>query len=238
MVMVTLDHTVLVDINGKVDGEHWRRDQCGLHLQKNPERTSPPTEYELQQRKFFETVCHKWSHQGFQGTYQDRKSWSVYAEKHPRKNKKGETKIMTPFTAFLSVNIQRLIENQPILWHAPGVEDSPPPPRLEPPSISYENYGWFKCHVWLTFPQAMKILSSTTPPLKDFRLDWSIYPYPYTSYETHRPVAIGWLSNRVLELDFKTYYVPGHSTLKYSRGSRSFLTRKDNRAYGSFCVGS
>jgi len=234
MVMIALDHTVLVDINGKTGGGYYKRDYCGLHWQKNPERIIPPTAYELQQRKFFEYVSHKWSYEAFQGSRKDRYSWTLYAAQHPKQNKKGETKFMSPFTAFMSVNIQRLIENRLILWHAPGIADPPPPPRLAIPTFDYENYGLFRCHIQLIFPRRMKTTIFDTPPLIDFTLHTSLYSGLYTDWEIHRAVAKRWLHSQKLELDFKNWFLPGNSSVRYHRGHWGFKTLEDDRSYGSF----
>lgn len=235
MVMIALDHAILTDINGKFGGGHYKYDKCGLHFQTNPPRRKAPTEYELEQRKFFRSAQRHWSQESFEGTYNDRYSWTYYGRQHPKQNKKGETKALSGFNAFLSVNIPRLIEGQPVLYHAPGITDPPPPPRLKNPTIEIYNTPPWGCYILIVFPQPMETGLVYTPPLADFTLTSVLLDLISSKIGEFKPVSKTWVNAWSLHLDFNIQISPSLWHFGYKRGNRAFETAAaPARNYGSF----
>lgn len=237
MVMIALNHTVLTDINGKLGGGHYKYDKCGLHFQTNPRRRRAATEYELVERKFFQIISHHWGTYNFKGTKEDRASWNEYGKQHPKKNKKGETVKLSGYLAFKSVNIPRLIENQPILYHAPGITTPPPPPRLGIEAVLYHNVSLVESEVYIFFPQEMKTGLVDTPPLADFEMHLSMFDDKDFPLWRWTPISKEWISNHCLKLTFNTrIWQSGYIVIRYRRGNRPFKTLAADRAYGSFKI--
>lgn len=111
MVMVKLAGAI-ADIQGKVGGDVWRLDQCGVHIQKQPRVIfGPPSPKQLAQRRAWRKCANFWM------TYitsaaQDL--WWIWSYAHPFVNKKGEETFMPPYQSFMSVNVKRVIAGMPI----------------------------------------------------------------------------------------------------------------------------
>lgn len=114
MVMIKLGPP-LIDINGKYNGEIYRRDQCGIHWQRPPRREDrEPSEKQKLRRKAFRRLIIIWFNEL---TLEMILDWTRWSETHPKKNKKGETIFWTGFNWFVHFNINRILEDfPPILW--------------------------------------------------------------------------------------------------------------------------
>lgn len=104
MVMVRLS-TPLSNIAGAVKGSNWREDKCGKHLQQNPRTLPKPIQQGSQVDWFSKAIYFFQRHQSEYS--QATNNWWLWSVKHPTTNKKGETRYLNPFTAFLSYNMLR-----------------------------------------------------------------------------------------------------------------------------------
>lgn len=233
--MLSLDHSVISDINGKQGSGYYRNDRCGAHWQENPRKHHTASEAELLQRQFFSITSSLWSPESFGGTKKDRESWTTFGNQIRVPNKKGELIKLSGYLAFKAVNIPRLIENQPIVWSAPIESTPPPPPRLIEPTAGYDNFGFNQCEVWLRFPQDMKTTGDKTPPLQDFSLHLSLFNDRDICLKKWAPYSIEWTATDILVLRFHTSINDyKHHFLKYTRGNMHFELEENVRAYGSF----
>src|SRR3972149_4572499 len=103
MTMIALDHSVLVDINGKLGGTNYRKDKCGLHWQTKPPKRKRKSKYEDEQRKFFARATYYWGEFRQESTKKARDSWALYGAEHLITNKKGQQKKMSAYQAFMSI---------------------------------------------------------------------------------------------------------------------------------------
>lgn len=109
----------IVEINGKSGGDIWRTDTCGQHVQSYPRLVNhEPSDSQRKRRRAFQACRRVWS-KWFSDVFV--KMWNQYAERHPAKNKKGETFIMTGGQIFMKINITRYYNDTPLLqWPPPG----------------------------------------------------------------------------------------------------------------------
>ena len=243
MVQVVLDHTVISDINGKFGGGYFKRAGCGLHYQQNPRKRGKGTEYQQFQNSAFARACQKWGISQWGGTEIDRYSWVEYCNFHPIKNKKGETCRMSEYSAFLSVNVPRIIENQPIIWHAPGTSDAPPPPRKAKPQPTLIIVSDTEIRVNLWFDNPMN--TSITPNLADFQAQtWMTgtgtfgdLHFPGTTILSVQAEATAyaaeWFEDDLLILRFKITTKDYYINFFYVRGN-TYFENVNTWRYGSF----
>lgn len=109
---------MLTDLNGKLGGVSARGDVCGIHIQKQPRVIrGQPSEEQLTQRDSWKAVCSYWKRYM---TGEGEQIWWVWCANHPIVNKKGEELFLTPFQAFLHVNVPRHNDGLPILIIPPN----------------------------------------------------------------------------------------------------------------------
>jgi len=116
MVMLKLASPI-TDINGKLGGVYFRSDQCGPHIQALPRKVERDHGNETSSQKRFRRALSAWIRHKW--TQADLDQWWLWSADHPVKNKKGEIRYLTPFLAFLSVNIKRLHAGAPIGYLPP-----------------------------------------------------------------------------------------------------------------------
>ena len=235
MVQIVLDHTVISDINGKLGGGYFKRAGCGMHYQQNPRKRGKGSIYQVTQNSFFRTVKNAWTNENFQGGKPERDSWYRYARDHPVKNKKGETKILTPQTMFYKFNIVRVIEGQPILYMAPQADVTEPPPRLVWPTTTGTRNIAGEAVVVLRFPQEMKKASGSV--MRDVRLHRIIVNLwdPFPNDQQQSPYYLEWISDTEVAIYFTMDNNKPRWYLEYRREQSAFNTA-ENRSYGSFRV--
>jgi len=126
MVMVKLGGTI-TDIQGKVGGAVWRSDVCGSHLQKEPRPPgggpSPAQKARRRAFQFLLTITKRCF------TVEVAAYWQDYADKHPRKNKKGKVRDLTWFQVFISYNINKVVAGEDPDLLPPGYELIEPVPE-------------------------------------------------------------------------------------------------------------
>lgn len=116
MAMVKTDGTI-TELEGKEGGQIWRYDQCKQHLQAYPriiDKEGSPQQW-MRRRAFIRLMSYIPRH----ATVEFVHRWSLYAYHHPKITKKGKVTILTWHCAFLSYNINRVIEGQPITEFPP-----------------------------------------------------------------------------------------------------------------------
>jgi len=234
--MLALDHSVIVDINGKLGGVNYRKDKCGLHMQQNPPKRKRKSKYEDAQRKSFREVVNYWGQRRQKISVEDEKSWSTYANKHYIQNKKGETKKMSAYQAFVSVNLPRRIENLPIISNPDQIGIDTDGQRLTAP---YATSNWpnpTTLEVTLHFPQQMNADLYYTPPLEDFDIMQLTSFGIGKAYDQWKPYAYYWYDDSQLVLVFKVAITNNPTTIKYTKSSAKLLTYEENRSYGSFTI--
>lgn len=108
--------TPISNITGKQGGIIHREDQCGPHIQAFPRLIEhEPTAAQKKRRKAFRTlITHLRKFSPFQAA-----DWQAYANAHPKKNKKGETKTLSWWSAFVGYNINRVIADERIAYWPP-----------------------------------------------------------------------------------------------------------------------
>lgn len=102
------------DINGKFGGVRYRRDNCGLHMEKIPDKRPPEWWKPMPQNKAFGKCTTAYSNHKWLPIELDL--WWMWCAAHPRKNKKGDTYYLHPFLAFMTVNIKRLRDGKEIIF--------------------------------------------------------------------------------------------------------------------------
>ncbi|GAH98835.1 unnamed protein product [marine sediment metagenome] len=108
------------EIEGKFGGTIFRHDQCGEHAQAPPRGgipppRGPPTDRQKAFRFLLNIVRRCF-------TEEIAAYWQDYANKHPRKNKKGETITLTWFQMFISYNINKVVAGEDPDLLPPGYE--------------------------------------------------------------------------------------------------------------------
>lgn len=109
MVMIKLDGFI-EDINGKVGGVKYRRDNCGYHMEEIKQFYKSPTNKQRAQRSRFRAATAFWK--SIVLTASERSLWWGWCLMHPRVNEKGESFFLHPQLAFLSVNVLLLGESK------------------------------------------------------------------------------------------------------------------------------
>jgi hypothetical protein len=99
------------DTEGKVGGDVYRHDQCLNHIQKMPREVEHG---ETPQQKAFSRCINAWKSHVWNTEELNR--WWLWSSKHPQKGRKGDISYLTPFMAFMKVNVKRVLHNMPIIW--------------------------------------------------------------------------------------------------------------------------
>lgn len=117
MAMVVLA-SPFVAIEGRIGSEIWRYDVCGQHVQSAPRFIHhEATVKQIIRRKAFRllrTYIKIHATPYFAGVWQD------YANKHPRRGRKGKTYFLAWWAMFISFNINRVIAGKKIKEFPPG----------------------------------------------------------------------------------------------------------------------
>lgn len=222
MVMVALDHSIISDINGKQGGINWRRDHCGLHAQVNPGPKKPPTDRQSTFRYFFVKAQRSWIYMFYYGAPGDYESWIAWAKSHPVKNKKGQTVHLSAYTAFLSVNIQRLTDGLSISLQAP--DTPPPPPLVNKPAMNVHSYIPLRIEIDLTFDKNMLTDPAHTPALTDFNILTGGFIKRKFDWGFEFPTKLEWINDRTLRLTGVGAWPMLHSGINYWYGKRRLTT--------------
>lgn len=115
MTMVKLGDGI-TEINGKQAGNVWRRDNCGQHVQKTPRRVETKTNAQWNQRAAWIKCCNYWLNNA---TAEIEDMWWLWSYNHPITNKKGETRFLTPFNAYMKYNLPRVRNGSEIKLYPP-----------------------------------------------------------------------------------------------------------------------
>lgn len=98
-----------ITISGTVGGTVFSNKPDGNHIATRPRRHgTPPSLAQLARRAAFTSASHAWRHLLNNA---QRLAWTLYAERHPRAGRTGNTYTMTGRHAFLHMNIIRLYNN-------------------------------------------------------------------------------------------------------------------------------
>lgn len=117
MVMIKTGNPI-VEIEGQIKGDVYRKDNCGQHIQAAPRKIKHvPSWLQKRRQRAFRVMLSRYLHII---THRQRVLWQQWTFSHPRKSKKGKVYFMPPHMAYLSVNINRYIEDLPLY-------DDPPP---------------------------------------------------------------------------------------------------------------
>jgi hypothetical protein len=110
---MTMIKTDGIEIEGKFGGVIFRTDQCGQHMQSEPRDVyEGPTYKQLIRQNAFRTCI---NYIRIHSTPDWVFAWQIYADNHPRKNKKGNVYSVPWWQQFVSTNINRIVNNEPIL---------------------------------------------------------------------------------------------------------------------------
>jgi len=117
MAMVVVSNRI-IDINGKVGGNIYRSDKCGIHVQTTPRtiRRDPTNNQKIRRNAWRALVTNYIKKLTQDQVY----AWQDYANRHPRKNRKGETYTLTWWQQFIATNINVYISGGPIDLWPPG----------------------------------------------------------------------------------------------------------------------
>ncbi|MBA7692532.1 hypothetical protein ES703_101099 [subsurface metagenome] len=104
------------NITGKSGGIIHREDQCGPHIQAYPRLVDKEAsvKQKTRQKAFQKLLRHL---RKFTPAQAD--AWQWYANGHPKKNKKGETKTLTWWQGFIGYNINRCVAGEPVVYWPP-----------------------------------------------------------------------------------------------------------------------
>lgn len=103
----------IVEINGKVGGEIYRRDRCGNHKQVGPYKKQRANEAQEAIRRAFMRCSAYW---GFAvDTPGAQLSWWLYSQSHLKTNKKGETYYLPARQCFIAFNMPRVLNGLEIM---------------------------------------------------------------------------------------------------------------------------
>ena len=117
MAMVVLQNP-LTEIDGELGGNIFRWDQCRQHAQAPQRRINRDDDGRMDQNRAFRRCLTAWLSHPW--TRDELDLWYLYCRDHPIQNKKGETTYMHPMLAFLSVNIKRILNGDPIIFTPPN----------------------------------------------------------------------------------------------------------------------
>jgi len=107
----------ITEIEGKVGGTIWRKDQCGQHAQAYPRLIKKRTYSQDQIRKGFADLHNCWS-KVMKDRHKSR--WWDYSITHPTKNKKGERVTLAGWPMFFKYNQPFWLKGIPPQWLPPG----------------------------------------------------------------------------------------------------------------------
>ncbi len=116
MAMVKLSAGI-TEIEGKSGGDVWRKDQCGQHVQAAPRHVDKYASYRQKKRRRAYLKCMNYIRE--HATVEFAARWQIYANQHPRKNKKGESYTLAWWQQFMSINIKRVYNDLEILQYPP-----------------------------------------------------------------------------------------------------------------------
>jgi len=95
----------IVEINGQVGGDIYRRDIRGQHVQSTPRLLRKESPKQKKRRRAFRKTLNFCSHNPvFIESYE---AWWIWCADHPFKNKKGETRYYHPWLACVRINTIR-----------------------------------------------------------------------------------------------------------------------------------
>ena len=106
----------VVEINGKMGGDIWRFDWCRQHVQAAPRLINHVSPKQRARRNAFRG-CVNYIRANF--TQERAWNWQSYANRHPKIRSKGGQYTLTWWQQFIGVNINRVIEGDPILGDPP-----------------------------------------------------------------------------------------------------------------------
>lgn len=116
MAMVRTNNAV-IDINGRVGGDIWRTDQCGLHVQKEPRMIM---HWSPKQKAWMRAWSIAWSYWKDCLLFGWGNEWHRYAQNHLVPNRKGEMIMLYRENWWLKINVYRIYNGLDILWHPPA----------------------------------------------------------------------------------------------------------------------
>lgn len=98
---VIVPGSIVGDIRGSVGSETYSRNQGGLYVRARAGPTTPPTALQINVTDTMTVLSQAWS-----GTLTDdeRESWRLYADEHPRANAWGKRSYSNGYTRFIRIN--------------------------------------------------------------------------------------------------------------------------------------
>ncbi len=107
----------ITEINGRMGGNIYRRDQCGQHIQGYPRIIDRhPSPSQLKRRNAWRTCYGYWKKHA---TWEFVARWQQYANNHTITNRKGETYALTHYQMFMKINVTRVYNDVEITEYPP-----------------------------------------------------------------------------------------------------------------------
>lgn len=102
----------ITDIRGGIAGNVFTRDRSGLHCNPHGRTIKKRSALQDRRRKAFRQCVNFW-HNSVSETH--RQLWQIFAGRHPKQNKVGETIILTSYASFLTINMYRAYNDVSLL---------------------------------------------------------------------------------------------------------------------------
>lgn len=106
----------VTDIRGSIAGNVFTRDKSGLHCNPHGRTIKKRSNLQDKRRRAYRQCVNSWNNSI---TTHDRRLWLNFSQHHPKKNKIGDRITLTPFAAFLSINIYRAYNDVSLLSTPP-----------------------------------------------------------------------------------------------------------------------
>lgn len=106
----------IVNIAGGLAGNSFSRDKTGLHMNAQPRYIYRKKSRQSAIRTAFLTAANFWRNKVSE---LQRSKWNLYAARHPKRNKVGESIILSAYSSYLTINILRALN---------GLEPTADPP--------------------------------------------------------------------------------------------------------------
>lgn len=108
----------ITEIEGKSGGEIYRKDQCGQHIQSTPRTVDSEGSPAQKKRRRAWRKCLNYIRKNTTVEFAGR--WQIYANQHPKVNKKGERITLTWWQMFMRINVVRVYNDLEPLQFPPN----------------------------------------------------------------------------------------------------------------------
>ncbi len=107
----------IIEIEGTVKGDVYRKDQCGQHVQAFPRLIKhEPSQSQKKQRRAYRMAL---AYIRKESTVEFASLWQQYANNHAKPNRKGEMITLTWWQMFMKINLVRLRNDLEVLHYPP-----------------------------------------------------------------------------------------------------------------------